>query len=114
MSMHDFLNEVAASNPNQPEFLQAVHEVVESVWPVYQSKESFMKHKVLSRIVEPERQVMFRVTWVDDDGEVQVNRGYRIQFNSALGPYKGGMRFHPTVNLSILKFLGFEQILKTV
>ncbi|SFH66938.1 glutamate dehydrogenase (NADP+) [Tindallia magadiensis] len=112
MSMHDFMNEVAASNPDQPEFLQAVKEVVESVWPVYQSKDSFRENKVLSRLVEPERQVIFRVTWVDDDGEVQVNRGYRIQFNSAIGPYKGGMRFHPTVNLSILKFLGFEQIFK--
>ncbi len=112
MSMNDFLNEVAASNPNQPEFLQAVHEVVESVWPVYQNNAQFLNHKILDRLVEPERQVMFRVTWVDDQGEVQVNRGYRIQFNSALGPYKGGMRFHPTVNISILKFLGFEQIFK--
>lgn len=112
MSMQDFMNQVAAVNPNQPEFLQAVHEVVESVWPVYESSPKLFKNKILERIVEPEREVKFRVTWMDDSGEIQVNRGYRIEFNSAIGPYKGGLRFHPTVNLSILKFLGFEQIFK--
>lgn len=112
MSMHDFMNQVAATNPNQPEFLQAVHEVVESIWPVYECNQILYRNKILDRIVEPEREIKFRVTWMDDNGEIQVNRGYRIEFNSAIGPYKGGLRFHPTVNLSILKFLGFEQIFK--
>lgn len=112
MSMQEFMNRVAAVNPNQPEFLQAVHEVVESIWPVYESSPKLFRSKILDRLVEPEREVKFRVTWVDDSGEIQVNRGYRIQFNSAIGPYKGGLRFHPTVNLSILKFLGFEQTFK--
>ncbi len=112
MSMQEFMNRVAAVNPNQPEFLQAVQEVVESIWPVYESSPKLFKSKILDRLVEPEREVKFRVTWVDDSGEIQVNRGYRIQFNSAIGPYKGGLRFHPTVNLSILKFLGFEQTFK--
>lgn len=112
MSMHEFMNQVAATNQNQPEFLQAVHEVVESIWPVYQSDQRLYRNKILDRIVEPEREIKFRVTWMDDNGEIQVNRGYRIEFNSAIGPYKGGLRFHPTVNLSILKFLGFEQIFK--
>ena len=112
MSMHDFMNQVAATNPNQPEFLQAVHEVVESIWPVYESNQKLYSAKILDRIVEPEREIKFRVTWMDDNGEIQVNRGYRVGFNSAIGPYKGGLRFHPTVNQSILKFLGFEQIFK--
>ena len=112
MSMHDFMNRVSATNPNQPEFLQAVHEVVESVWPIYECSERLYKNKILDRIVEPEREIKFRVTWVDDQGEIQVNRGYRIEYNSAIGPYKGGLRFHPSVNLSILKFLGFEQTFK--
>lgn len=112
MSMQDFMNQVAAVNPHQPEFLQAVHEVVESIWPVYESSPKLFKNKILERIVEPEREIKFRVTWMDDSGKIQVNRGYRIEFNSAIGPYKGGLRFHPTVNLSILKFLGFEQIFK--
>jgi glutamate dehydrogenase (NADP+) len=112
MSMHDFMNQVAATNPNQPEFLQAVHEVVESIWPVYESNQKLYSAKILDRIVEPEREIKFRVTWMDDNGEIQVNRGYRVGFNSAIGPYKGGLRFHPTVNSSILKFLGFEQIFK--
>ncbi len=112
MSMHEFMNRVAAVNPNQPEFLQAVHEVVESIWPMYESNPKLFRNKILDRMVEPEREVKFRVTWMDDSGEIQVNRGYRIEFNSAIGPYKGGLRFHPTVNLSILKFLGFEQIFK--
>ncbi len=112
MTMHEFLDRVAAKNPGQPEFLQAVKEVVETVWEAYESNPRFVKANILERIVEPERAIMFRVPWVNDKGEVQVNRGYRVQFNSAIGPYKGGLRFHPSVNLSILKFLGFEQIFK--
>ena len=112
MSMQDFLNRVASENPNEPEFLQAVEEVVESVWPVYDSRKDLKENKILERMVEPERQIIFRVNWEDDQGAIQVNRGFRIQFNSALGPYKGGMRFHPSVNQSILKFLAFEQTFK--
>jgi len=112
MTKQEFMALVEAKNPGQPEFLQAVHEVVESVWDVYASNPKFVKAKIMERIVEPERTVMFRVPWVNDKGEVQVNRGYRVEFNSAIGPYKGGLRFHPSVNLSILKFLGFEQIFK--
>jgi len=103
---------VTARNPAEPEFLQAVKEVVESIEPVIQKRPEFVKLKILERIVEPERQIMFRVPWVDDQGNVQVNRGFRVQFNSAIGPYKGGLRFHPSVNLGIIKFLGFEQIFK--
>ena len=112
MTFHEFMAKVKAKNPDQPEFLQAVKEVVETIWDVYESNPRFVKANVLERIVEPERTVMFRVPWMDDKGEVHVNRGYRVQFNSAIGPYKGGFRFHPSVNLSILKFLGFEQIFK--
>jgi len=112
MSFKDFMDQVAARNPAQPEFLQAVHEVVETVWDVYEANPRFKKANILSRVVEPEAAHTFRVAWVNDKGEVEVNRGYRIQFNSALGPYKGGLRFHPSVTLSILKFLGFEQIFK--
>ncbi|OPX25774.1 MAG: glutamate dehydrogenase [Candidatus Cloacimonas sp. 4484_140] len=112
MSMKEFMYQVEAHNPNQPEFLQAVKEVAESLWPVYESNPRYKEAKVLERIVEPERIIMFRVPWTRDDGEVMVNRGYRIEFNSAIGPYKGGIRFHPSVNLSILKFLGFEQVFK--
>ncbi|HHI87459.1 MAG TPA: NADP-specific glutamate dehydrogenase [Candidatus Cloacimonetes bacterium] len=112
MSMKEFMYQVEAHNPNQPEFLQAVKEVAESLWPVYESNPRYKEAKVLERIVEPERIIMFRVPWTRDDGEVMVNRGYRIEFNSAIGPYKGGLRFHPSVNLSILKFLGFEQVFK--
>ncbi len=107
-----FLDEVKAKNPTQPEFLQAVKEVVDSVWEVYEANPRFQDAKIMDRIVEPERQIMFRVPWVDDRGVVHVNRGFRIEFNSAIGPYKGGLRFHPSVNLSILKFLGFEQVFK--
>lgn len=107
-----FMNHVKAKNPNEPEFLQAVHEVAETVIPFIEQNPKYKKHKILERIVEPERVIIFRVPWIDDKGEVQVNRGYRVQFNSAIGPYKGGIRFHPTVNLSVLKFLGFEQIFK--
>ena len=112
MTMQEFLADIKAKNPNQPEFMQAVEEVVETIWEVYESNPKYVETKVLERLIEPERVIMFRVPWVKDDGEVQINRGYRIQFNSAIGPYKGGLRLHPSVNLSILKFLGFEQILK--
>ena len=97
---------------DQPEFLQAVEEVLESLEPVIKARPELEKAGILERITEPERTIMFRVSWVDDNGKVQVNRGYRVQFNSAIGPYKGGIRLHPSVNLSILKFLGFEQIFK--
>lgn len=112
MSMKAFLDLVKAKNPGEPEFLQAVTEVVDSVWEICENNPRFKEAKILDRIVEPERTIIFRVPWVDDQGNVQVNRGYRVQFNSAIGPYKGGLRFHPSVNLSILKFLGFEQTFK--
>ena len=99
-------------NAHEPEFLQAVEEVLESLEPVVEARPELQKAGIIERIVEPERIIMFRVSWVDDSGKVQVNRGYRVQFNSAIGPYKGGLRLHPSVNLSILKFLGFEQIFK--
>ncbi len=99
-------------NPEQKEFLQAVEEVLESLQPVVEARPEIQANGVIERLVEPERIIMFRVPWVDDQGKVQVNRGYRVQFNSAIGPYKGGLRLHPSVNLSILKFLGFEQIFK--
>ncbi len=105
--------EVAVSrNPNQPEFLQAVKEVYDSLEPVFNKRPELAKAKILERLTEPERQLMFRVPWVDDQGEIQVNRGFRVEYNSAIGPYKGGLRFHPSVNLSIMKFLGFEQTFK--
>jgi glutamate dehydrogenase (NADP+) len=107
-----FMAKVRAMNPNEPEFLQAVQEVADAVIPLIEETPKYKDSKVLERIVEPERTLMFRVPWVDDKGEVHVNRGYRVEFNSAIGPYKGGLRFHPTVNLSVLKFLGFEQIFK--
>jgi len=103
---------LAARNPEQKEFLQAVEEVLESLEPVVEAHPEYEKAGLIERLVEPERVVMFRVPWVDDAGKVQVNRGYRVQFNSAIGPYKGGLRFHPSVNLSIIKFLGFEQTFK--
>jgi len=112
MTFQEFMAKVAARNPGEPEFLQAVKEVVETIWDAYESNPRFVKANILERIVEPERVIMFRVPWMDDKGEVHVNRGFRVQFNSAIGPYKGGLRFHPSVNLSILKFLGFEQIFK--
>lgn len=111
-SMNQFLNHVAKRNPGQPEFLQAVTEVIESVWPFIAKHPRYAEHGLLDRLVEPERVVMFRVSWVNDKGEVEVNRGYRIQHNMAIGPYKGGLRFHPSVNLSVLKFLAFEQTFK--
>ena len=104
--------EVFRRNPGEPEFLQAVKEVLESLGPVLAKYPQFAERKVIERICEPERQTIFRVPWQDDKGEVQINRGFRVQFNSALGPYKGGLRFHPSVTLSIIKFLGFEQIFK--
>lgn len=114
--MSDYVNrvieETRKKNPDQPEFLQTVTEVLTSIAPVVDAHPEYEKAALLERLVEPERQVMFRVAWVDDEGKAQVNRGYRVQFNGALGPYKGGLRFHPSVNLSILKFLGFEQVFK--
>jgi glutamate dehydrogenase (NADP+) len=107
-----FMDRVRAKNGHEPEFLQAVQEVAEAVIPIVEATPKYKAAKILDRIVEPERTIIFRVPWVDDKGEVQVNRGYRVEFNSAIGPYKGGLRFHPSVNLSILKFLGFEQIFK--
>lgn len=103
---------VTKRNPNDPEFLQAVEEVFESLQVIADKKPELLDDGVLERIVEPDRQIMFRVPWVDDQGKTQVNRGYRVQFNNAIGPYKGGLRFHPSVNISIIKFLGFEQIFK--
>jgi glutamate dehydrogenase (NADP+) len=97
-----FLNQVAANNPNEPEFLQAVKEVAETVMPFIEKNPKYNNKMLLERMVEPERVILFRVTWLDDAGNIQVNKGYRIQMNSAIGPYKGGLRFHPTVNLSIL------------
>jgi len=111
-SVQQFLEEVAARNPGQPEFLQAVTEVMESLWPFIDRHPAYAEHSLLDRLVEPERIVMFRVCWVDDHGDVRVNRGYRIQHNMAIGPYKGGLRFHPSVTLSVLKFLAFEQTFK--
>ncbi len=107
-----FLQQVKEKNPNQPEFIQAVEEVVETIKDFINENEIYQKEKILERIVEPERVIMFRVPRIDDQGEIQVNRWYRVQFNSAIGPYKGGLRFDKSVNLSILKFLGFEQIFK--
>ena len=107
-----FMAKVTAQNPNEPEFIQAVQEVAETVIPFIANHPKYAEHRILERMVEPERTIMFRVPWTDDSGNVQVNKGYRIEFNSAIGPYKGGLRFHPTVNLSVLKFLGFEQVFK--
>jgi glutamate dehydrogenase (NADP+) len=111
-SINTFIDAVAKRNPNEPEFMQAVKEVAETVIPFIEENKKYQNKMLLERMVEPERVIMFRVTWVDDAGNTQVNRGYRIQMNSAIGPYKGGIRFHPTVNLSILKFLAFEQTFK--
>ncbi|WP_068635846.1 NADP-specific glutamate dehydrogenase [Thauera butanivorans] len=111
-SLEEFLAYVEQRNPGQPEYLQAVSEVMESLWPFISANKRYAEHSLLDRLIEPERVIMFRVSWVDDKGDVQVNRGYRIQHSSAIGPYKGGLRFHPSVNLSILKFLAFEQTFK--
>lgn len=110
--INSFMEGVKAKNAHEPEFLQAVQEVAETVIPFIQDHPAYSDHKILERMVEPERVLMFRVPWQGDNGEIHVNRGYRVEFNSAIGPYKGGLRFHPTVNLSILKFLGFEQVFK--
>lgn len=111
-SPEDFMAYVKERNPNQPEFHQAVEEVITSVWPTIQDNSKYQSANILERIIEPERAIMFRVTWVNDNGELKVNKGYRIQMNSAIGPYKGGLRFHPSVTLSVLKFLAFEQVFK--
>ena len=111
-NIHEFMNYVASKNNYEKEFLQAVEEVAEAVIPFMKSNPKYNNKMLLERMVEPERIIMFRVPWIDDQGMTQVNRGYRVEFNSAIGPYKGGLRFHPSVNLSILKFLGFEQIFK--
>lgn len=110
--VNDFMAKVIAKNPSEVEFHQAVHEVVETIIPFIEENPQYQEAKILERIVEPERVILFRVPWLDDKGEVQVNRGIRIEMNSAIGPYKGGLRFHPTVNLGILKFLAFEQVFK--
>ena len=110
--IEEFMDRVRSKNGHEPEFLQAVQEVAEAVIPFMESHPKYKTAKILDRIVEPERTIIFRIPWLDDNGNIQVNRGYRVEFNSAIGPYKGGLRFHPSVNLSILKFLGFEQIFK--
>jgi len=107
-----FMEKIIAKNPGETEFHQAVHEVAHSLMPFLEENPKYQEAKILERIAEPERVIMFRVPWMDDKGEIQINRGYRIQMNSAIGPYKGGLRFHPTVNLGILKFLAFEQVFK--
>ena len=112
LSQEAFLAQVASRNPHQPEFIQAVSEVIASIWPYVERHPRYLQHGLLERLVEPERLMQFRVSWVDDRGQVQVNRGYRVQHNSAIGPFKGGMRFHPSVDLSVLKFLAFEQTFK--
>ncbi|MBW2611368.1 MAG: NADP-specific glutamate dehydrogenase, partial [Deltaproteobacteria bacterium] len=110
--MSDIIQLVKTRDPNEPEFHQAVTEVMESIEPVLERNPEYRQAKIVERLVEPERVIMFRVPWMDDKGEVQVNRGFRIEMNSAIGPYKGGLRFHPSVNLGILKFLAFEQVFK--
>jgi glutamate dehydrogenase (NADP+) len=111
-SIKNFVAQVEKSNPNEPEFMQAVREVAETVMPFIENNKKYQGHKLLERMVEPERVIIFRVPWTADNGEIMINKAYRVQFNSAIGPYKGGMRFHPSVNLSVLKFLGFEQTFK--
>jgi len=111
-SVDEFMEYVKAKNPGEPEFHQAVHEVIESIWPVIEENPKYQAANILDRIVEPERVILFRIPWMDDQGQVHVNKGYRIEMNSAIGPYKGGLRFHPSVNLGILKFLAFEQVFK--
>ncbi|MBI71925.1 MAG: NADP-specific glutamate dehydrogenase [Candidatus Marinimicrobia bacterium] len=111
-SLNNYMEKVISRNPSQPEFHQAVEEVLESIWPFLKHNPHYIHANILDRLVEPERVLMFRVPWKDDKGNIQVNRGFRVEFNSAIGPYKGGLRFHPSVNLGILKFLGFEQVFK--
>ena len=110
--VQEILEQVIKRNANEPEFHQAVKEVMESLELVLERNPEYQELGIIERLVEPERQIIFRVPWVDDNGKVQVNRGFRVQFNSAIGPYKGGLRFHPSVNLGVIKFLGFEQIFK--
>ena len=110
--LSDFLAQIQARYPAETEFHQAVTEVSKSVWPFIEKNPKYRQARILERLTEPERTIMFRVTWMDRHGEVQVNRGYRVQMNSAIGPYKGGLRFHPSVRLGTLKFLAFEQVLK--
>jgi len=111
-SLNEFLDYVKRRDPHQPEFLQAVEEVMMSLWPFIQKNPKYAQYGLLERLIEPERVIQFRVSWMDDQGQTHVNRAFRVQYNSAIGPFKGGMRFHPSVNLSILKFLGFEQTFK--
>ena len=108
-NIQEFLDKVKKRNPNEPEFMQAVEEVAETIIPFIEENEKYQNKMLLERMVEPERAIIFRVPWTDDNGNIQVNRGFRIQMNSAIGPYKGGLRFHPSVNLSILKFLAFYE-----
>lgn len=110
--IHQTISGLQQTSPAQSEFYQAVEEVLESLEPILNSSPIYQQQAIIQRLIEPERQIIFRVPWVDDNGNVQVNKGYRIEFNSALGPYKGGLRFHPSVNAGIIKFLGFEQIFK--
>ena len=112
MNLEKIMNDLEKKNPGEVEFLQAVREVLESIEDIYNENPQFESANIIERIIDPDRTLTFKVCWVDDNGKVQVNRGYRVQFNNAIGPYKGGLRFHPSVNLSILKFLGFEQIFK--
>ena len=112
VKVNEFMAKLIAKNPGESEFHQAVQEVVESLMPFIEANPKYKVAKILDRLAEPERVIMFRVSWVDDNGEIQINRGFRIQMSSAIGPYKGGIRLHPTVNLGILKFLAFEQVLK--
>jgi glutamate dehydrogenase (NADP+) len=112
MNVDKIMNNLEKKHPGEVEYLQAVREVLESIEEVYNENPQFESANIIERIIEPDRVVSFKVPWIDDEGNVKVNLGYRIQFNNAIGPYKGGLRFHPSVNLSILKFLGFEQIFK--
>ena len=108
----EVIQKVIRTNPGEAEFHQAATEVLESLRPIIDQRPEYQKAGLLERMVEPDRQLMFRVAWVDDSGKVQVNRGFRVQFNNAIGPYKGGLRLHPSVNLGVIKFLGFEQVFK--
>jgi glutamate dehydrogenase (NADP+) len=112
MNVKEIMNGLEAKHPGEKEYLQAVHEVLESIEDIYNENPQYSSAKIIERLIEPDRILTFKVTWVDDNGNAQVNLGYRVQFNNSIGPYKGGLRFHPSVNLSILKFLGFEQIFK--
>ncbi len=111
-SLQKFRERISHRDPNQPEFLQAADEVLDSLWAFVRANPKYAEHALLERLMEPERIIQFRICWVDDSGQTHVNRGFRVQHNNALGPYKGGLRFHSSVNLSILKFLAFEQVFK--